>query len=39
LHLLFILSYCISHFMQTFNLQCVGLNSRVNVDEVIRGEE
>jgi hypothetical protein len=34
-----ILSYSISHFMQMLNLQCVGSNSRANVDEVIRDEE
>jgi hypothetical protein len=39
LHSLVILSCCISHFIQIFNLPCVCLNSRVNVDEVIRGGE
>jgi hypothetical protein len=29
---LVILSYCIYHFMQMFNMQCVGSNSRANVD-------
>jgi hypothetical protein len=39
LHSLVILSCCISHFIQIFNLQCVGSNSRANVDEVIRDGE
>jgi hypothetical protein len=39
LHSLVILSCCISHFIQIFNLQYVGSNSRANVDEVIRGGE
>jgi hypothetical protein len=39
LHSLVILSCCISHFIQIFNLQCVGSNSRANIDEVIRDEE
>jgi hypothetical protein len=37
LHSLVILSCFISYFIQIFNLQCVGSNSRANVDEVIRG--
>lgn len=39
LHSLFILSYCISHLLQMFNLQHIDSNSRSNVDDTIKGEE
>lgn len=36
---LYCCQYCISHLLQMFNSQCVGSNSRSNVDDTIRGEE